>query len=272
MGAEDPDDRAGHGGRVHLPQAVHPPVLRRRLRHARLVRTGRGQPARRGRHLPPQHAGRRGRGHPRGGGLPGRPVGAPQPGPGRGRRGRRGRGRGCGCGAAARAAPGGTGRPRRPTRPPHGCGRIRLPQPTETASPPRPPAALPRPPAWPVPKTCPRPTAAQTAPPRRWTCRPGAPPAAAGGQRRYHPVPRSRTLAVPRGRPITVPRHARRLPWLQVRPARQRDRRDQRIRRVRQVGRVGRASASPRLVAVQLGGRQHGGGPATAVAGRAQAS
>ncbi len=262
VGAEDPDDRAGHGGRVHLPQAVHPPVLRRRLRHARLVRTGRGQPARRGRHLPPQHAGRRGRGHPRGGGLPGRPVGAPQPGPGRGRRGRprRRRGRGCGHGRGGRrvrltAAAGFASRSRRRRRarlglPPRCHGR----QPGPSQKPardrrrhrPHPPAAGP---------------AAQERHQRR-----------RAGQRRYHPVPRSRTLAVPRGRPITVPRHARRLPWLQVRPARQRDRRDQRIRRVRQVGRVGRASASPRLVAVQLGGRQHGGGPATAVAGRAQAS
>ena len=41
VGAEDPDDRAGHGDRVHLPQAVHPPVLRGRLRDARLGRTGR---------------------------------------------------------------------------------------------------------------------------------------------------------------------------------------------------------------------------------------
>ena len=32
VGAEDPDDLAGHGGRVHLPQAVRPPVLGRGIR------------------------------------------------------------------------------------------------------------------------------------------------------------------------------------------------------------------------------------------------
>ena len=56
-------------------------------------------------------AGRRERGHPRGGGLPGRPVGASEPGPGGGGGGRRGRGRGCGRGrggghGAARSRPG----------------------------------------------------------------------------------------------------------------------------------------------------------------------
>ncbi len=58
-------------------------------------RTGRGQPARRGLHLPQEHGDGRERGHPRRRGRPGRPVGAPQPGPGRvgsGRRGQRGRG------------------------------------------------------------------------------------------------------------------------------------------------------------------------------------
>ncbi len=40
VGAEDPDDRAGHGGGVHLPQAVPAPVLRRRLRRDRLARSG----------------------------------------------------------------------------------------------------------------------------------------------------------------------------------------------------------------------------------------
>ena len=40
VGAEDPDDRAGDGRRVHLPQAVPAPVLRRRLRHDRLAGSG----------------------------------------------------------------------------------------------------------------------------------------------------------------------------------------------------------------------------------------
>ena len=33
-GAEDLDDHAGHGGRVHLPQALRAPILRGRLAHA----------------------------------------------------------------------------------------------------------------------------------------------------------------------------------------------------------------------------------------------
>ncbi len=37
VGAEDPDDRAGHGGGVHLPQAVPAPVLGRRVRCGRLA-------------------------------------------------------------------------------------------------------------------------------------------------------------------------------------------------------------------------------------------
>ena len=40
MGAEDPDDRPRHGGRVHLSPAVLAPVLRRRLRCHRIDRTG----------------------------------------------------------------------------------------------------------------------------------------------------------------------------------------------------------------------------------------
>ena len=97
LGAEDPDDRAGHGGRVHLPQALQPPVLRRRLRHDRIDRAGRVQPARGGFHVPPVHAGRRHRGRPRGGGLPGRPVGAQEPRPGGRDRDRLGGRRGRGC-------------------------------------------------------------------------------------------------------------------------------------------------------------------------------
>ena len=44
VGTEDPDDRAGHGRGVHLPQAVRAPVLGRRLRHGRLAGARRGRP------------------------------------------------------------------------------------------------------------------------------------------------------------------------------------------------------------------------------------
>ena len=115
LGAEDPDDRAGHGGRVHLPQALQPPVLRRRLRHDRLDRAGRVQPARGGFHLPPVDAGRRHRGRPRDGGLPGRPVGAQEPRSGGRDRGRLGGRRGRGHRGVGRRGGGrrGSGRDRR---------------------------------------------------------------------------------------------------------------------------------------------------------------
>ena len=144
LGAEDLDDRAGHGGGVHLPQAVLAPVLRGRLRHARLDRAGRVQPARGGPHLPPVHPGRRDRGRPGDGELPGRPVGAPEPGAG-GRGGRRGGGRRGGGvyrrGSTLRRAAGAEAAGPRPARrapgpatPTHrGSARTRRPRPTGTA-------------------------------------------------------------------------------------------------------------------------------------------
>ena len=124
------DDRAGHGGRVHLPQAVHPPV-------SPPSATARSAPPNGPRSACPRRASpsagtRRG---PRAWpfrGLPGGPVGAPQPGPGhlgggrRGRRGRVGAGRGDRRGgrgtAPARTGTGAAGDAYasrlRPTRPP----------------------------------------------------------------------------------------------------------------------------------------------------------
>ena len=132
LGAEDPDDRAGHGGRVHLPQAVRAPVLRGRLRHDRLAGAGRVQPARGGVHLPPLHPGRRYGGRPGGGGLPGRPVGAPEPGPGGRDRGRVGGRRGRGYRGLSRCRGDCGRRPGPGTRTPRGSGRTRRHRPTRT--------------------------------------------------------------------------------------------------------------------------------------------
>ena len=84
VGAEDPDDRAGHDRRVHLPAAVPAPVLRGRLRGHRLPGTGRDRPVP-GRGHRPRPDPRRGRGRARLRRLPGGPVGPAQPGGGRGR-------------------------------------------------------------------------------------------------------------------------------------------------------------------------------------------
>ena len=55
LGAQDHDDLTGHGGRVHLQEAVPAPVLLGRLRHARRQRTGRNLVARVRLRVPPDH-------------------------------------------------------------------------------------------------------------------------------------------------------------------------------------------------------------------------
>ena len=58
VGAEDPDDHAGHRRRVHLPQAVPAPVRRGRVRRDRSDRPGRSRPQPGRRDRPGQHQGR----------------------------------------------------------------------------------------------------------------------------------------------------------------------------------------------------------------------
>ena len=278
VGAEDLDDRAGHGGRVHLPQAVHPPVLRRRLRHARLGRTGRVQPARGGLHLPPEHRRRRHRRRPRGGRGPGRPVGPAQPRPGhRGRR-RRRRRRRRGRGRRGRRRVGRSrrrdrhrdraGGGRRVRR--HGCGPTPRPPPTGTARRARLPAAASRPPGWPGPGTPPRPSTGTgrtppplDLPPRNGTAgsgtagtgtagsaaRPAPPPAgpAARDARRRRPGPRPHGPAPrPAARPAPRP-PGQRQPRQRDQPGPAAEQRDT----------AGSRQPAPAWPLVQLGWRQH---------------
>ena len=62
VGTQDTDDRPGHGGRLHLPQAVRAPVLGGWLRHGRVPGARRDGTGPRGQRRTAQH---RGRGHRR---------------------------------------------------------------------------------------------------------------------------------------------------------------------------------------------------------------
>ena len=272
VGAQDLDDRAGHGDRLHLPQAVHPPVLRGRLRDARLRRTGGGQPARRGLHLPQEHGDGRERGPPRRCERPGRPVGAPQPGPGRvgsGRRGQRGRG-------GRRGGGGHVGRSR--DRDGRGGRRVRV-----AVAPRRAPrgrrgrrdergyaAAAPAPPAWPGTGTCPRPRAAR-APPRPSTCRrdpaTATATATAIGNRRRRPArpappPAGRAAPGARNGPAhRRPAPARRPAARPAEPAAPENQRDQRHQRNGGPGSRQPAPAWPNRASSGWTGASTGAGP-----------
>ncbi len=221
------------------------------------------------------------RGHPRGGGLPGRPVGAAQPGPGRGGGGRRGRRR-PGRAPPRRAPRVGRGRDRRPGR---GGRRVRV-------------AVAPR--------RAPRGRRGRRDelgyPPRRQRRRPGpgqepardrerrAHPSAAGpaAEARHRPATATaspgtgaspaRPAPPPAGRaaPGARRRPAHRRPGSRARPAARpaepsRDRRGQRASGTGGTGGPGSRQPAPAWPLVRLVRRQHRRGPPPAARRRAQA-
>ena len=252
------------------------PVLGRRLRLDRLARAGRVQPARGEFHLPPLHPGRRHRGHPRDGDLPGRPLGPPQPWPGRrGRHRHGGRGRGPGPGRRAgrhrdrnRAGSGQhlTVPARRPGRRQRQDEPGLQPRRRGRRGPDQEPARdRQRRPDAPPPLDLP-PRARRLRPGRVIQRGLGLVPAGAGRSPGSNGLQRTRARAASGGSAGSGSiRSAPPANGTGGTGGSRRDRRDRRDRR------VGPASGCPRLAAGQLGGRQHGHGPAAAAGGSAQA-